>query len=104
MSDLQSSSEHRDKGLLSPNRRMSHLRRVIEELRIPPHEGKPATESEANAAQDLCYRLYSAEASDLMAVKLGVTRQQIREALDAAIQWTPPVAVQPQTPPQANSA
>lgn len=97
MSDLASSSAHRDKGLMSPNYRRLELRRILKELRTPDdlNEGKPLvpTRAEEDGAQDLCYRLYSEEAADLIAGRLGTTRQAVREALDAALKWTAPIEV-----------
>jgi hypothetical protein len=86
VNDLQSSSEHREKGLMSPGRRWGHLLRILAEMRTPPDLFEPPNATEAKAAQDLCFRLYSAEVADLMAARLGVDRQRVREALDAALQ------------------
>ena len=86
MSDLQSSSAHRDKGLLSPNMRIVEFCRIIRELRFP-EDNRRATRDEIQGMQDLCFRLYSSEVSDMMAKKLNVTRQQMREALDAGLKW-----------------
>ena len=87
MSDLQSSSEHRDKGFLSPRMREQEFRRIVGELRYPEDVRREATREEIDGMQDLCYRLYSSEVADMMAERLGVTRHQIRETLDAALKW-----------------
>lgn len=86
--DLQSSSDHRSKGLLSPNARTLEFRRIIKEMRYP-EDKRDATIPEIDGMQDLCFRLYSAEVADIMANRLGVTRQAFREALDAGLKWKP---------------
>jgi len=88
VSDLQSSSDYHAKGLMSANERIHELKRIIRELRVDG-QSTEVTREEVYSAQDLCYRLYSEEVADIMAAKLGVTRQQIREALDSAIRWKP---------------
>jgi hypothetical protein len=85
--DLGSSSAHRDKGLMSPNMRLPHLCRIVSEMRSPEYQNQPVGLPEQMAASDLCYRLYSAAVADVMASRLGTTRQAVREALDAALQW-----------------
>lgn len=97
MSDLQSSSLHRDKGLMSPWQRGGELKRIIRELRPPETRDSPASPDEVSGAQDLCFRLYSAEVADMMADRLGTTRQQIRETLDAALRWKPEDHTPPET-------
>lgn len=99
MSDLASSTAHRDKGLIIPDERRVLLATIIEQMRTAADafDGLPASPSwvEVQAAQDLCYRLYSAEVADLMAARLGTTRQAVREALDAALRWTPEPEAKP---------
>ena len=88
MSDLDSSSAHREKGLLSPRLRYHELKRIIAELRFPEEKHLPPQSSEISGAQDLCYRLFSEEVSNQMADELGVSGQQIRIALNNALRWS----------------
>ena len=89
MSDLQSSSEYRAIGILSPNARRKELVRIISELRFPEESGKPVSREEREAANDLCFRLFSKVVAGQMADDLGVTTLQVRRALSRAIEWTP---------------
>lgn len=84
--DLGSSSEYRGKGLMSPNYRRGEFSRLVKELRMPGDNRPPASE-ELDGMQDLCHHLYAGDVADMMAHRLGVTRQQVREALDAALKW-----------------
>lgn len=84
---LQSSSEHRDLGLMSPNVRRKELARIILELRHDEDRGKEASREEVEAAQDICWRLFSHEVASQIAEDLGSSRDDVRRALDRALQW-----------------
>jgi len=86
--DLQSSSDYRARGLISPNERWGLLRQLIAELRFPDAR-VAVTEDEISAAQDVCYRLYSIHVATMMAKRLGVSVDEYRRALDAALMWRP---------------
>lgn len=87
MSDLQSSSAHRGFGLITRNQRRLEFKRIVSEMRYPEERDLPPTIDEIDGMQDLCYRLYSAEAAAKMAKHLGVSVQQVREALDIGVLW-----------------
>ena len=86
---LQSSSEHRELGLMSPNARRKELARIIRELRFSEDAGREPTREEVDAAQDLCWRLFSHEVASQIAGELGASRDDVRRAIDRALQWVP---------------
>lgn len=86
--DLQSSSDYHARGLLSPRMRNIELRRIISELRTFDDPAE-IDAREINGAQDLCFRLYSATVSKLIAKELGTSGENVRKALDKAILWSP---------------
>lgn len=82
---LQSSSDYRARGLMSPNARKNEFRRIIQELSGGKKYETMTEIHMMDGAADLGFRLYCAEVADLLAAKFGTTRQAVREALDAAI-------------------
>lgn len=82
MTDLNSSSEHRQQKLLSPNHRLQYLKLIFYYLSpdgIFPHP------TESGAMQDLCYHLYSESVAERMATHLGVSVPELRKALDIGL-------------------
>ena len=89
--ELISSSEYKYEGLMSPSARKRELERIIKELRVPGDiipESLDPDWREIHGAQDLCFRLYSKEMTELLAEILDVDPAKIRPALDQALLWS----------------
>ena len=80
--DLNSSSEHRQQGLLSPNQRSQFLRKI----HCYMSDDNAALPTEVDAMQDLCYHLYAESVAKRMAKHLGVSVSKLRKALDIGLE------------------
>ena len=79
-STLNSSSEHRQQGLLSPAQRSEYLRIIFFYM-----NDKEALAEETSSMQDLCYHLYSESVAERMATHLSVSVPELRKALDIGL-------------------
>ena len=79
--DLNSSSEHKQQGLLSPVQRLKYLRAIF----VYMNEEEALIE-ETGPMQDLCYHLYSYSVAERMAKHLGVSVSELRKALDIGLE------------------
>ena len=79
--DLNSSSEHRQQGLLSPAWRSEYLRIIFFYM-----NDKEVLAEETSSMQDLCYHLYSCGVAERMAKHLGVSVSKLRKALDIGLE------------------
>lgn len=80
MTNLSSSSEHRQQGLLSPVQRLNYFRAIFFYM----NKVEALTE-EIDPMQDLCYHLYSQSVAERMAKHLGVSVPKLRKALDIGL-------------------
>ena len=82
MTSLNSSSEHKQQGLLSPNQRWQFLRKI----RCYMSDDNAAVPAEVDAMQDLCYHLYTESVAERMAKHLDVSVSELRKAFDIGLE------------------